>query len=191
MKQLLFATLLLLLTAAAVQAASLEIDLNDFSVQGQYFQPITDDEYGTSMFDLRGLYNDRQDTTLVSGGFDFLGKPGNVPGLEVGVGLQGYGGQTTRGPLDRDLAAIALGARATYRPPALQGIGFGAKFFYAPEILSFLETDRLYEGAVRVEYALTPKIRVFAEYQEIRADYEIVGTRHIDEGVRGGFQAQF
>lgn len=191
MHRIILALLLLLLTCVAAQAASLEVDLNDFSVQGQYLQPITEDDYGTSLFDIRALYNDHQDMTLISGGFNFLGKPGNVPGLDLGVGLDFYAGQTTHEPMDRDLVALALGGRATFRPPALQGFGFGAKLFYAPEILSFADAEGLVEGALRLEYALTPKIRLFAEYQEIRADFDLTGSHTVDEGLRGGFQAQF
>lgn len=190
LRKLLLASVLTLVVATGATAASLEIDLNDFSAQGRFLVPITEDTYGTSQAAFRLLYNDHKELTLGSAGFDFLGKPGNVPGLDLGVGVHVYGGRTTDGP-DQDLLAVGLGATGLYTPPVLQGFGFGARFFYAPKILSFADAERLAEAAASAHYAITPRIRVFTEYQFLRAKLEDVGSKSIDEGLRVGFQAQF
>ncbi|HAD03915.1 MAG: hypothetical protein A2091_09080 [Desulfuromonadales bacterium GWD2_61_12] len=191
MKRIVFLTLFCILTAGAAGATSLEIGLNDFSVQGQYAQTITEDDYGTAQFGARLLYNDNKETTLGSAGFDFLGKPGNVPGLNVGAGALLYAGRNEDGPRDNDLVVVAIGARADYHPPMLNGVGFGGKFNFGPSILSFADAERLYEWALRLDYSVTPKIRIFAEYQEIRTQFETGGTRYLDEGLRAGFEARF
>lgn len=191
MKRIVLFTLFCSLAATGVGATSLEVGLNDFSVQAQYAQTVTEDEYGTSQLGARFLYNDHEETTLGSAGFDFLGKPGNVPGLNVGAGALLYGGRTGDGPIECDLFVLGIVARADYHPPMLNGLGFGGKFAFGPSILSFADAERLYEWALRIDYSITPKIRVFAEYQDIRTEFENVGSWHIDEGVRGGFEARF
>ncbi|MBE0504065.1 MAG: hypothetical protein IBX46_08025, partial [Desulfuromonadales bacterium] len=55
------------LCAASAGAASVDLSLNDDSVQVQAFLPITQDAYGTTQVGIRGLYNDDYDTKLVSG----------------------------------------------------------------------------------------------------------------------------
>lgn len=191
MKRIVFLTLFCTLTAGVAGATSLEIDLNDFSVQAQYAQTITEDDYGTSQFGARLLYNDNKETTLGSVGFDFLGKPGNVPGLNVGAGALLYAGRNGDGAGENDLVVLGIGARADYHPPMLKGLGFGGKFVFGPSILSFADAERLYEWALRVDYSITPKIRLFTEYQEIRTAFENTSTRYIDEGLRVGFEARF
>lgn len=191
MKRILFFALSCTLIATAAGATSLEIGLNDFSVQAQYAQTITEDDYGTSQFGARFLYNDNKETTLGSAGFDFLGKPGNVPGLNVGAGALLYAGRNGDGPGENDLVVVGVGARADYHPPMLNGVGFGAKFVFGPHILSFADAERLYEWALRLDYSITPKIRLFAEYQELRTEFENAGTKYIDEGLRAGFEARF
>lgn len=190
-KRILLMTVVAVFATAGAWGASLEIDLNDFSAQGRYVQPLVEDDYGTSQLAFRALYNDHKDLTLGSAGFDFLGKPGNIPGLNVGVGLHAYGARTTDGPIDQDLVSVALGVVGQFNPPVLQGLGFGVRAFYGPKILSFADCERLIEGAASVGYAITPKIRVFTEYQYLHARFEDLDGNSIDEGLRVGFQATF
>lgn len=190
-KVLVFATFILLCGTMA-GATSLDIALNDESIQGQIFLPITEDAYGTSQFGLRGLYNDdNDDTRLLSAEFDFIGSPGDAPGLTAGVGVMGWLGAVGHSPNDIDILSLGLGARLGYAPPQLMGVGFDGKFFYAPHILAGGDTDRLYEGAFRVSYAFIPKARVFVEYQKIHIDLDNGGDGDIDDDVRVGFEAKF
>jgi len=114
--------------------------------------------------------------------------PGNVPGLELGVGGLLYGGRTD----DRqDLFDLGVGGRVTYAPPALGGIGATAKAYYVPQVFAWSDSERLLETGLRLSYAVLPKVLVHLEYQNIRADFEDLGNRTIDEGVRVGFEARF
>lgn len=177
--------------AATAWGTSLEVALNDFSAQGRFVQPLVEDSYGTSELAFRLLYNDHKDLTLGSAGFNFLGKPGNVPGLDLGVGVQVSGARSTDGAVDQDLVSVGLGLLGQFNPPVLQGLGFGARVFYGPKILAFADSEGLFEGAASVGYAITPKIRVFTEYQYLHARFEDIGNGSIDEGLRLGFQAKF
>lgn len=186
---ILAAVVALCLCAATAGAASLEMNLNDDSIQAQVFLPVTEDAYGTTQFGVRGLYNDDHDTKLLSGEVDFLGKPGDVPGLTAGVGAIVWGGEA--GPRDgADILAVGIGVKAGFAPPQLMGIGIDGKFFYGPKILAGGDSERIYESALRVSYAFIPKARVFVEYQKIHVDFD-GGDGNIDDDLRIGFEAKF
>lgn len=180
--------LALAFSGSPASAGVLDFGFNDYSAQIRYEHPISEDDYGRSHLGARLLYNDDEETTLGSLGFDFAGVPGNVPGLEVGVGAHGYGGRTDD---DQDLAALGIAGRVRYAPPTLGGVGVTVRGAYAPKIFSFADSERLVETAVRLHYAVTPKIRLHLEYQNVGAKFEDRGSWTIDEGVRLGFEARF
>lgn len=177
------------LCAASAGAASLDMSLNDDSLQGQVFLPVTQDAYGTTLVGVRGLYNDDNDTKLISGEVDFLGKPGDVPGLTAGVGMIVWGGEAGSGD-GADLFSVGIGARAGFAPPQLMGVGIDGKFFYGPKILTAGDSERILEGGLRVSYAFIPKARCFVEYQKIHVDFD-GGDGDIDDDLRIGFEAKF
>ncbi len=188
MKRLLCLTVFFSLLALRAEADSIAVSLNDYSVQLGYRHLLLEDDFGRSVVHGRFLYNDDEDTRLGSAGFDFVGEPGNLPGLEVAAGVQLYGGDTDRG---QDILALAVGGRGDYFPPMLGGFGVTAKLFYAPKILAFLDSDRLLEAGVGAAYAMTPRVRLTLEYQVIHADFDRYDSWTIDDGVRLGFQARF
>ena len=177
------------LCATSAGATSLDLSLNDDSIQAQAFLPITQDAYGTTQVGIRGLYNDDYDTKLVSGEIDFLGKPGDIPGLTAGVGLIVWGGEAGSGG-DFDLLSVGLGAKVGFAPPQLMGLGIDGKFFYGPKILTGGDADRVFESGLRLSYAFIPKARLFVEYQKIHVDAD-GGDGDIDDDLRIGFEAKF
>jgi hypothetical protein len=187
-KKWLFLLLLSCPIVAPAGATSVDLGLNDFSVQMQFAYPLHVDDYGMVQAEGRLLYNDREETRVASAGLLFVGEPGNVPGLNLGVGGHLYGGRTDE---RQDLLALGVGGRLAYAPPMLGGVGVSGKLFYAPQILAGLDADRLLETGVRLSYAVTPMVRVYGEYQNLRSDFEDQGNWAIDEGVRIGFEASF
>ena len=179
---------ILLLTAGSAGATSLDLSFDNNAAQIAVNQPLVTDELGASRFGARFLYNGDEKTRLGSAGFEFVGTPGNVPGLNLGVGVKGYGGRTSRG---QDLLNGAIGAVADYTPPLLGGVVFGAKLYVAPKIFSGLDSDGLLETSMWAGYRVTPKIEVYLGYQNIRSDFGRYGTWTIDEGLRLGFKATF
>lgn len=177
------------LLSVRAEADTLGLNLNDYSAQLDYQTILLEDSLGKSAIYGRLLYNDDQETRLGSAAFELIGEPGNVPGLEVGAGLQLYGGDTEP---DQDFIALGVGARSEYYPPMLAGFGASAKVFYAPEILSFIDAERLIEAGTGIGFSFTPRVRIVVEYQVLRVGFEDQrNTWTIDETVRGGFQARF
>ncbi len=193
MKHLYCLILFFCLLTARAEADNVGLTLNDFSAQLEYRHILLEDSLGKSAVFGRLLYNDDQETRIGSAGFELIGEPGNIMGLEVGASLQLYGGDTDADQdSDQDLVALAVGARSEYYPPMLGGLGASAKLFYAPEILSFIDAERLFEAGVGLGFAFTPRVRLVVEYQAIRAGFEEQrNTWTIDETVRAGFLARF
>jgi len=78
-----------LLSANVAQAGSLAISFSDLTAQLAFDQTITQDAWGRSLFGVRGIYNDRNDTELVSAGLNVMGGIEGT-GLELGAGIRGY-----------------------------------------------------------------------------------------------------
>lgn len=188
MKRGLLGCLFCILAAAPAQATSLEFGLNDSSAQLRLAQPLRSDELGQTLLQARALYSDKEETKLGSLGLEFAGEPGNIPGFQVGVGAAAYLGEAHRG---RDFFNLALGARAAYAPPVLGGFGVAARLAFAPEVLSFIESESLLETSGQLSYAVTPKARIFAEYQNMRSEFERRGNWTIDDALRIGFETRF
>jgi hypothetical protein len=189
LKTILTGVAALCLCAASAGAASLDMSLNDDSLQAQVFVPVTQDAYGTTQVGVRGLYNDDHETKLLSGEIDFLGKPGDVPGLTAGVGVIVWGGEAGSDG-EFDILSVGIGLKAGFAPPQLMGVGIDGKFFYGPKILTGGDSERVFESGLRVSYAFIPKARCFVEYQKIHVDFD-GGDGNLDDDLRIGFEAKF
>lgn len=181
--------ILFCLVTSMAAADSVDIGLSDKSFQIGYEHSINRDDYGSSVVNGRFLYDGDKETTLGSLGLDFVGKPGNVSGLDLGVGTKLYAGSTDH---DTDFINLAVGLRGSYIFPQLQGLGIAGYFYYAPEVFSFWDSEGLLESGVRLTYAVLPKATVYIGYQNINLDIEDrSSSRTIDEAVRIGFVAHF
>lgn len=177
------------LTASIAVADSVDISFNDNSFQLGYEHPMQQDDYGTAMANGRFLYNNDDETKLGSLGLDFVGKPGNIPGLGLGVGAKIYAGTTDP---DTDFINLAIGLRGSYILPQLQGLGVAARLYYAPNVFSFRDSERLLESEVRLTYAVLPKVKLYVSYQNINLDIEPrADDRTIEDSVRIGFVGYF
>lgn len=189
MKLRIFLTLALCFSSTIAAADSIDIGFNDESFQVVYERPLVRDNYGTALANIRFLYNGDESTTLGSLGADFIGEPGNVPGLELGVGTKFYAGSADH---STDFINLAVGLRGNYAPPQLWGLGLGARLYYAPKVFSFRDSERLLESEIRLSYAILPKVKVYVSYQNIRMKEERSNDNWtIDDAIRVGFTGTF
>lgn len=175
-------------TASVASADSIDIGFNDESFQLVYERGLSQDDYGTMLFNGRFLYNGDEETKLGSAGLDFIGQPGNIPGLSLGAGVKFYAGEAD----NVDFANLGVGLRGDYVLPQLQGLGVAARVNYAPKVFSFRDSERLIESEVRLTYSVLPKVKLYLGYQNIRLDVEDrSGHSTIDDSVRIGFVGTF
>lgn len=173
----------------SANATMMALDFNDDSAEVRLDYPLSGDDYGRAVFGGRFLYNDDEETEMLGVELKFMGDPGAVPGLEVGAGFIGYYGESHD---VFDFGNVGVGLMGNYAPATLQGLGFSARLVYSPSIFSWEDSDGMIEYNVRVNYAITPKVKVYVGYQSIEA--EVDGTSQdvdIDEDARVGLQVHF
>ncbi|MBU0728889.1 MAG: YfaZ family protein [Proteobacteria bacterium] len=176
-----------LFCAATASAGEFDLSLNDYSVQAEVRQAVSEDEYGSSEVSGRVLYNSRDDTRLASVGLDVFGKIGEIEGFVIGVGGKVYGANAN----DSDVLSFALGTLLRFAPRAFQGFGVRAGIYYSPNVLSGLDAERLVETWVAVDYEIIPRAKVFLSYNKIRVNIENKGNWNADESIRGGVALGF
>ncbi|OGR00838.1 MAG: hypothetical protein A2511_01530 [Deltaproteobacteria bacterium RIFOXYD12_FULL_50_9] len=175
------------LSVTAAQAGSVQIGINDNSVEGVVSQQIIDDQKGTTEVYARGLYNDRTSSSIGEIGLDVFGGIADLPGMRAGVGIR-------LAAIDADnekAEAVALGVNLRFNPPALQGVGVRAQIFYAPKILTFGEGERLLESAIQLEYEFMPRARAFVGYGYTMLHTEDLGDVKADDSFRVGAEFGF
>jgi hypothetical protein len=187
-KKIVLGSVFLVSGAVAAQGAELAISFSDKSAQLAVRQQVGDYDNGRSFFGVRGLYNDRKDTELVSASFDVLGPLANT-GLEIGAGVRGY--YVNSGPAEDELGAAGLGALVRFVPPAIPRASFSGSVYYCPEIFNALDGEGLWDAEVTAAFEIAPRATVFASYTEIEADFERQDNRTLDKTLRAGLSLGF
>jgi len=188
LRQLVLTLTLTLLTLGTAGAASLRLDFNNDSAEAGFAAPLADDDLGQVKLGGRFLYNDDERTRLGILSLDFIGEPGNVPGLTLGAGFFGSYGETHK---YLDTLNVGIGVQAQYAPAELQGLGFAAHYALAPKVFSFRDSEGLYEWNGKVFYSITPKVQVYLTYQQMRGKFEYVRKQYFDRDLRLGIEAFF
>lgn len=187
-KKLFLASAFLIGGAASAQAAELAISFNNKSAQIALQQQITDYDQGRSVVGIRGLYNDRKDTELVSASFAVLG-PIVGTGLEIGAGVRGY--YVNSRPEDDKIATGGLGGLIRFVPPALPKASFSGSLFYCPQIFTAMDGEKLWDVEISAAFAIAPQATVFVTLTEIEAEFEDHGDRTLDKTFRAGLSLRF
>ncbi len=190
-KSLVAALAALFFLTGSCWAADFSLVLNDSSVQGALGFTLDQNDYGESQIGGRVLYNDDRETLLGSLGAGVSGSPGNIPGVKLGASILANLGRTDGVLGSQNIIAFGLGLQASYQPPQLEGLGIYGRAQYAPKILSFSDSERLWEGALGASYMITPKAAIMLEYQKVNVELKKYGRTAIDDSVRAGVQFYF
>jgi len=175
-----------LLSASVAQAGSLAISFSDTSAQVAFDQALSQDAWGNSVVGVRGLYNDRKETKLISGGLNVMGAVAGT-GLELGAGVRGYYADSD----GDDILSSGLGGLVRFVPPGFAKASLTGSVFYCPKIFTGLDGERMLETEVLAAYEIVPRATVFVSYTTIRAKIEDRGDRNLDDSLRGGLLLSF
>jgi hypothetical protein len=176
----------LLLSAGMAQAGSLGISFSDLTAQVALDQAVREDAWGRSVVGVRGLYNDRKDTKLASGGLNVLGTITGT-GLELGAGVRAYYVDSDAD----DIASGGLGALIRFVPPGFSYASLSGSLFYCPKVFTGLDGERLLDAEVMASFEIVPKASIFLSYTTIKAKIEDRGNRTLDDTLRGGLSLSF
>lgn len=169
--------------STAAMAGEVDLNLNNDVIEGSYSTDPT-----TSQFRVGALRDADTHDWLVHAGFIVLGEHVN-PSVRshIGVGMRAYGGSSG----SSDVAAVPLGGQFTWYPGS-SAIGVGGYAFYAPNVLSGLDTENFLDAGVRVEAeVIKPTAVVYVGYRRVQAKFKDVGTVKIDSGVNVGLRLRF
>lgn len=179
-----------------VQADSLDLSLSNETVRVNYGR-----DYGGAILDFGALYTNelKVETTtidegawlahlgLVSGGAVYI----NSSTLEGGLGGRIYGGSADDTPDDIEVLALGLGGYARFFPQDGM-LGFGIAGYYAPEIVTGLDVDRLWDFEARVEFKVFENASFYFGYRQVKA--RVDDTKFdikIDDEFNGGVFLRF
>ncbi len=139
-------------------------------------------------------YNDfiANGSILVSGN-----SAGDVKALQFGVGAKLYGGDIN-GPdakrVDIKGGAVAIGGQIRYVFPSSTPLAVLGEIFYAPEVTSISEFDRLLEYRVALELEVTPSARAYVGYRLMEVDFKAFGGNvryEVDDSANIGVRFEF
>ena len=153
--------------------------------------------YGGADIGVGVLFNQYNDviangSILVSGN-----SAGDVKALQFGVGAKIYGGDIN-GPdakrVDIKGGAIAIGGQIRYVFPGSAPFAVLGEVFYAPEVTSISEFDRLLEYRVALELEVTPSARAYIGYRMLEIDFDAFGGNQnyeVDDSANIGVRFEF
>ncbi len=173
------------LATAPVMAADVDLSLTDDSVKGQVnlFDGNSELQLGLGHTYHEGSRN------ITNLDFHAQGRTalGNLP-TTAGLGLRGIYWDDS--PLNG--GALGIGGYATLNIPNVPGLSFTGSAHFAPDILSFGDSEDLTSIELRGSYRVIRNAEVFAGYRYLNTDLEDFRTDvNLDEGVMAGLKIYF
>lgn len=137
-----------------------------------------------------GSWLHRRGDTLSVGGY-LTGKAagGNTP-LTAGLGARFYYVNYDAGN-NEDGTNVALGGFVRYEFPKYDRVAVGGNLFYAPGVLSFGDSDQLYEIGGWVGYSVIKDAEVYLGWRRLMSDFDEGGDTIVDTGVHVGLRVRF
>jgi hypothetical protein len=163
------AAALFLISASAMAAQSFDINLNHNTAMLTYMTPLGQQGFGHGQAEGSILFTDGNNY-LADVGFGVVGQAGTgSPGLIAGVGVKFYSLTTQHD----NVAALALNGNFDFAPPAVPRLHFSGALNLAPDVVTFIDGNRLYFGDVEVGYEI------------FRDAIAYFGVRRIQVGIKG------
>ncbi len=152
--------------------------------------------YGGADIGMGVLFNEFNDV-LVNGSILVTGSSaGDVKALQFGVGAKIYGGDIN-GPepsLDIQGGAVAIGGKVRYVFPSSTPFAVLGEVFFAPEVTSIAEFDRLLEYRLAIELEVTPSARAYVGYRMLEVRFDAFGgsvNYEVDDSFNIGVRFEF
>lgn len=178
----------LLIAGAPALAGSLDLNLRDRSAQLQYATALGTDSLKDTEMHVGYLQTEKENWLLDLGvrvGGAVLDQDKR---LKMSVGLKGVAASVDH----MDVGALAVGAEAQYRPFADGRLGFAARIYVSPNIVTYRDAERYLETGARVEYTLVPQATVYLGYRRMKFDMKDVPSDVVlDSGFHAGLRLDF
>lgn len=169
--------------SSAVLADSLDINLNDDSIQAIYAT-----NWRAAEFNMGLLSNTDQNDWVTSIGLLTLGeqRTGNTR-IEGGLGGKIYLADVAK----QDVLALGLGGQLRAFPNN-GPIGFSGYLYYAPDIVTAMDAKKFWELGARAEFeAVKKSANIYLGYRKVRADLDDGRDITVDSGLHAGIKITF
>ncbi|MFV2055778.1 MAG: YfaZ family outer membrane protein [Thiohalomonadales bacterium] len=178
----------LLIFSLAGHAQDFTINLGDTSVQVNYATNIGGTDYGRSELRFGYLRNSDYDTDMLEVGLLVIDNAGSkAPGLEVGLGPKLYIARTDC----CDASAIGLGGVLRYSFGSNSRFFILGQFYYAPGVVSFADSEGMYEGIVEIGFEVLPTADIYLGMRDISVDFGGPSNATIDDSGYFGMKFSF
>ena len=148
--------------------------------------------YGGADIGFSAIINEFDDvigtaSILVSGN-----NAGSLEALQFGVGAKAY-----LGVLDGDAnidvngGAIAIGGKIRYVFPSAAPVAISGELFYAPEVTSISDFDKVVEFRLAAELEITPSARAYIGYRKLEVTFGNDLDYEFDDEVHAGVRFEF
>lgn len=168
-------------------AQTASITLSESSAQLGYGFLVGGSDYGRTEIGVDFLYNDEDayiaDSSLLV--FDEVGS--KMRGLVAGLGGKVYGASFD----SQEYLALGVGGMIRFAIPQNKRVVLGVDGYYAPPIVAFLDADRFWEAAGRVEYEVLPQASAYVEYRKFYVETDSGGEGALEKGFRVGMEINF
>jgi len=180
-----------------VSAGAIDFRVGQDMAELTFFTQNSSFGYGGADIGIGVLFNEYNDviangSILVSGS-----STGDVKALHFGVGAKIYGGDIN-GPdnasVDIQGGAIAIGGQIRYVFPGSAPFAVLGEIFYAPEVTSISEFDRLLEYRLALELEVTPSARAYVGYRLMEVRFNAFGNNvdyEVDDSANIGVRFEF
>ncbi len=179
----------LVVSSLAVQGRSLDVNLNNDTAQFNLsIFPAGSTRFGETQIGMGLLYT-TDDDYVGSVGIMVVGQTGSgSPGLDAGVGLRLFGGNTEK---DNDFLSVTLSGLLNYSPPTLDRLKVGVYIDYSPRIVTFMDGDSFIHYGLRLGYQILQQAQVYVGYRNMELDVPGKADDSISEGAFIGMAFDF
>ncbi|MBI3546717.1 MAG: hypothetical protein HY081_09040 [Gammaproteobacteria bacterium] len=179
----LLATLIIMSFSTAAFADSLDINLNNDSVQAIYAT-----SWRSAEFNVGALFNNDKNDWVASTGL--LANGEKVTGetrIEAGLGGKIYGASVS----NQDILALGLGGQLRVFPNN-GPLAVSGYLFYAPDVVTFVDGKKFWEGGLRLEYEVIKKTAsVYIGVRKVKAKLDNGSEVTVDSGGHVGVRINF
>ncbi len=180
-----------------VSAGAIDFRVGQDMAELTFFTQNASFGYGGADIGIGALINEYNDviangSILVSGS-----SAGDVKALHFGVGAKLYAGDingpdTT--PVDIQGGAVAIGGQIRYVFPGNAPLAILGEAFFAPEVTSISEWERVLEYRIALELEVTPSARAYIGYRNLEVKFDSFGSKvdyEVDDSANIGVRFEF
>jgi hypothetical protein len=187
----------LLVPFSNVSAGAIDFRVGQDMAELTFFTQNSSFGYGGADIGIGVLFNEYNDviangSILVSGS-----SAGDVKALHFGVGAKIYAGDINgpdAAPVDIQGGAVAIGGQIRYVFPGSTPFAVLGEIFFAPEVTSISEWDRMLEYRVALELEVTPSARAYVGYRVMEVEFDTQGRNvdyEVDDSANIGVRFEF